>query len=370
MRERSTARSASRAESSDRGSVGSLDTHGEPSLALSQTNVAGLVNPPAAFEDVASPSAASSTQNSPSASRPISIASSPSGDRLSPSAAESGMLSRVSSAGSVSSIGRRAVLQHSNFSRSPAQSQSRIPPESTKEEWSRAQDEHIRKLVRENEQEELPQSPFDNRTCPPSPDDQREKRDGSRRVSELDISNPGSSHETSPTAHSNQLPPPLVSSTSDFGSTVSISMSNPSIPSVISEASSVDPLDTIPAREPEQKTDLMSSDDTLNPKPLYREEVHDDGYTADDQDSAVNSGDEDEYDSSSDSDGGLVMSRRKSAAKPTGSVVADSKEQRNTALPARSRKSSRSGSSNTMKKVRTRDSIDEGRPTSLEVSES
>lgn len=370
VRERSTGRSVdARASSSDRGSVGSVDRHGEPSLAVSQTNVAGLVNPPATFDHFTSPSAPSSAQNSPGASRPLSLVSLPSGDRLSPSAAEPGMLSRVSSADSVSSIGRRAILHLSNLGRSPVQSSSRIPPESSVEEWNRAQDEHIRKLVRENE-EELPlQSQFDNRTCPPSPDDQRAKRDASRRMSELDISNPASSHETSPTAHSSQLPPPLVSSTSDFGSAVSISMSNPSIPSVISEASSVDPMDRMPPRASEEKNDLMSSDDTINPKPKYQEEPSDEGYAADDPDVVLDSDNEGDYDSSSDSDGGLVM-RRKSAGKAPSVISGDGKEQVASSLSARAKKSSRSGSSNTMKKIRTRDSEDEPRRPSLGLSES
>jgi [calcium/calmodulin-dependent protein kinase] kinase len=99
----------------------------------------------------------------------------------------------------------------------------------------------------------------------------------------------------------------------------------------------------------------MASDDTLNPKTPFEEEVHDDGYTADDN--VLNSDDEAEYDSSSDSDGGLVMSRRKSASKSTAEAVVDAKGRR---LSTRSKKS-RSGSSNTMKKVRTRESEDERR---------
>jgi [calcium/calmodulin-dependent protein kinase] kinase len=147
----------------------------------------------------------------------------------------------------------------------------------------------------------------------------------------------------------------MVSSTSDFGSAVSVSMSNPSIPSVISEASSVDPRDAfVQPTEHEEKTDLMSSDDTINPRPQYREEIPDEGYTADDPDVALNSDEEEgEYDDSSDSDGGLVMSRRRSATKaPPDSAARDRRE---AALSLRSKKSSRSGSSNTMKKVRSQD---------------
>jgi [calcium/calmodulin-dependent protein kinase] kinase len=104
----------------------------------------------------------------------------------------------------------------------------------------------------------------------------------------------------------------------------------------------------------------MSSDDTLNPRPRYREEVPDEGYTADNPDMALNSDEEEYYDDSSDSDGGLVMSRRKSAAKAPPDSTA--KDRRDAALPLRSKKSSRSGSSNTMKKVRSQDSENEQAP--------
>ena len=370
VRERSTPRSLDvRASSSDRGSVGSLDTHGEPSIAVSETAVEGHFCPPAAFDVLTPSSTTSSPRNSPPASRPISIRNSPSGDRLSPSLAEPGSLSRTSSAGSVSSLGRQAVLHITNSIRSPSWMQPRRAPESSVEEWRRAQEEHVRKLVRE-EQEEPPRShsPFDERTCPPSPDDQRMKHQEAGRMSELDISSPTSPHETSPTGQGAQLPPPLVSSTSDFGSTVSVSISNPSIPSVISEASSVDPRDTMPQAHPETKTDLMSSDETIDQGPRYRDEVPDEGYTPDNPDNAITSDDDGSYDSSSDSDGGLVMHRRKSAAKQTSPNDNEGSSQPKrlpgTGLSANSKKSSRSGSSNTMKKVRTHDSIHERRRSS------
>ena len=108
-------------------------------------------------------------------------------------------------------------------------------------------------------------------------------------------------------------------------------------------------------------------------------QTEDEGYKAD-HDQALDSDneDDDEYDSSSDSDGGLVMQRRKSATKQLstsgggGSSLAAAlaaqaarrKERRGTGLSVRSKgskKSSRSGSNNTMKKVRTRDSIEERR---------
>ena len=361
VRDRSTARSTElRSPSSDRGSVHSVDMHADASIASSQTNATGHVNPPAAFDDFPPPSLPSSAQQSPTTSRPISLTSSPTRDQLSPSFVEQESLSRVSSTRSISSIGRRAVLQNIHTSHSPVKTHSGIPPESTDEEWTRAKDEHVRKLVREQEaeSESQPSSPFDNRTCPPSPDDQHRRREAERRLSDPNTSAAEYSHSTSPTTQGSQLPPPMVSSTSDFGSAVSVSMSNPSIPSVISEASSVDSRDVLPpTSEPEEKTDLMSSDDTLNPRPQYREETPDEGYTAD---VALNSDEEEEYDDSSDSDGGLVMSRRRSATKAPPDSAA--KDRREAALSLRSKKSSRSGSSNTMKKIRSQDGENEQAP--------
>jgi SNF1-activating kinase 1 len=360
VRERSTARSTS----SDRGSVSSVDNHGEPSLAISQTTVSGQVNG-GLLDELAPPSATSSAQNSPSASRPSSLFNSPSRERLSPHAGAP--LSRTSSGASVSSIGKRIVQSWTNSSNNKSPTTvKQVPAESSPEDWRRAKDEHVRKLIRENVGEGDQQDSNADRTCPPSPDDQGNKPQDSRRISEVDISGSESRTEPSPTSLEGHLPP-IVSSTSDFGSTsaVSASISNPSIPSVISRASSLDPYDAMPTVQIEgRKTDLMSSDDTLNPRTRFEEEHHDEGYTADDN---VPNSDEEAYDSSSDSDGGLVMSRRKSNPKSAEQRALE-KERR---LSARSKKSSRSGSSNTMKKVRTRES-EEGRrpPPSEEVAES
>ena len=369
VRERSTGRFAdARSPSSDRGSIGSADMHAEASIAISQTRVEGHMNPPAAFEDFLPTSQPASAQGSPTASRPMSLMHSNSRDRLSPSAAEPS-LSRTSSGVSISSLGRRAVLHNTHLSLSPPQPRSRGPLESSQEDWNRAQDEHIRKLVREQQEEEKsePSSPFDNRTCPPSPDDHHHGQEEARRLSEPDNSAAESPHGTSPTTQGSQLPPPMVSSTSDFGSVVSISMSNPSIPSVISEASSVDPRDVVAQPlEHQEKTDLMSSNDTVDERPLYRGAPSDDGYMADDADNVVSNDSDEYYDDSSDSDGGLVMTRRRSAIKQPADTPT---KERREALSIRSKKSSRSGSSNTMKKVRSHESSDEQQYRTIETKE-
>lgn len=121
-----------------------------------------------------------------------------------------------------------------------------------------------------------------------------------------------------------------------------------------------------------------SSDDTINTPAAPHQYLHDDninGYSPDqEEEAAVNSDCDEEFDSSSDSDGGLVMSRRKSAAKQGGHGVSaplgvQKKERRGTGVSTRSKKSSRSGSNNTMKKVRTRESSDEQSRRSLDIRE-
>lgn len=360
LRDRSMGRHVdAKGPSSDTDSSESPNGHGEASIAISQTMAAGHVNLPEALQELPL-STNPSVTNSPAPSRTHSVVASPR-ELLQPAFAES--MSRKSSASSVTSLSRPPSQPTHELLRSPARPSSRTAMESTAEEWQRAEDEHIRKLVREaKEGIERPPSGFDDRTCPPSPDDQRAKQSESRRPSVIDISNAESSYETSPTSNG-RLPHALVSSSSDFGSAVSMSVSNPSIPSVISEASSFDPTDGMPVERLEDKRNL-SSDETLNPGLPLHDDAVDEGYDPD-KEQALNSGDE-ESDSDTDSDGGLVMGkRRKSSTKHTNATKSGSlgsaleqasrKERRGTGLSARSKKSSRSGSNNTMKKVRTRD---------------
>lgn len=360
LRERSMQRgSEGRGLSRDRASTASNEhpaAHGEPSIAVSNTVAAGHVNPPEALQDMPTASSIpSSLQSSPVASRSHSIVSLPH-DRPNLSGSMQGTLSRKNSGGSIKSISRFTDVPQADLNSSPAHARSRRAPESTAEEWQRADDERIRKLKREAcEDIERPQSAFDDRTCPPSPDDQRPKREDGVYPSALDLSNP-TSHDASPTGPIAQLPPAMVSSSSDFGSAVSMSVSNPSIPSVISEASSVDPGDGMPTKELDEKRN-ESSNDTLNGKPAVLDEVFDDGYSPDHEQPLDSDGSE--YDDSTDSDGGLVMTRRRSKVSNSESsshVQSNYKERRGTGFSTRSKKSSRSGSNNTMKKVHRQES--------------
>jgi serine/threonine protein kinase len=375
VRERSVARSQasdSRGRSMNReDSTDSLDSHSVPSVAVSQTSVAGHVDLPEALR------IAPSTNSRSSSRAPSVVSGSP--KFLRPNY---GPLSRKSSTTSL----RSSTSHHANDETPVKQTSRNLVTESTSEDWQRADDERIRKLIREGEDERAsryvsqhaPQV-YHHRQCPPSPDDHGiSSNSESRRPSAAEISQRGSSHETSPTGHAGQLPPSLVSSTSDFGSAVSMSVSNPSIPSVISEASSIDPAEPAPTEELEAK----DSDSTLNDfsKPTFRTEFIEDeeGYSPDRDETALDSDNDDDYDdeSSSDSDGGLVMRRRRSGGNKqlhhsnssssprTSSLAAaleaaHAKQRRGTGLSRGSKRSSRSGSNNTMKKVRTRDSEDE-----------
>lgn len=391
VRERSSVSKAfdGRGQSADRASNGSFDSHAGPSVAVSQTSASGSVNPPSALADI---TPGSSARTSPVASREPSVANSP--ELLRPALSSGGGLpSRVSSTSSLASLSRAPTSQPSE-ARSPGRPHHplRMTPASTTDDWQRAESEHIRKLALEreetHEQAELslsrPTSGADDRTCPPSPDDEQYRRttEADREsTSRGNTSISAHSQEASPTGQVGQLPPSLVSSSSDFGSAVSMSMSNPSIPSVISEASSVDPEDGLSmAHTLAGKDGKASSDDTLdNGYTTQRdfgqeEEEYDDFHSPDYEETSgqhyQQDYDDDDYDSSSDSDGGLVMTRRRSASKQAAAVEAQGlpqSERKSTGLDSMmSKRGSRSGSSNTMKKVRTRDSADE-RQGSLDV---
>ncbi|CAD0089090.1 unnamed protein product [Aureobasidium mustum] len=132
-----------------------------------------------------------------------------------------------------------------------------------------------------------------------------------------------------------------------------MSCSNPSIPS----------LTTIDSEVPQEKAadeqgEPLGCDET--PFTPCVPVLEDDGYSGD---NAIESGDSD-YEDSSDDDGGLQMVRRRSAPlTPSGGrglgVSSTSHfsrpPRRGTGSSAFSKKSSRSGSNNTMKKIRSHD---------------
>ncbi|KAK3109563.1 hypothetical protein LTR53_017056, partial [Teratosphaeriaceae sp. CCFEE 6253] len=147
LRERSGARGTDiREVSRDRESLSSYDAHGEPSLALSQTSVEGLVSPPEALQDLEDNtpnsiqnSRLNSRQASPVASRSHSIVNLPH-EHLQPSTSRVGWMSRNSSASSIKSV------NIAELSRRLSPTQSRTINESSAEDWQRADEERIRKL--------------------------------------------------------------------------------------------------------------------------------------------------------------------------------------------------------------------------------
>ncbi|CAD0108982.1 unnamed protein product [Aureobasidium uvarum] len=262
----------------------------------------------------------------------------------------------------------------------------RLPNESTGDNFRRAEEEWLRRSTRKSTAEtsihtsrattDIPE------TCPPSPDDEldfyNDRDDGDEDDDEDDDDDDedelvigGSrsdprrrsaymheSQPTSPTSYVSGLQPLMTPSSSEdrFPPNTPMSCSNPSIPS----------LTTIDSEAPQEKAaDEQGEPLGPNEAPFTPcvPVLEDDGYTGD---NAIES-DESDYEDSSDDDGGLQMVRRRSAPlTPSGGrglgVSSTSyfphNPRRGTGSSAFSKKSSRSGSNNTMKKIRSHDESD------------
>ncbi|KAJ9623531.1 hypothetical protein H2203_005793 [Taxawa tesnikishii (nom. ined.)] len=350
VRERSTAgRSADREKSMSRASADPLDPHAEPSLAVSTASAAGTVDLPQALKEI---TPAPSAVASPTSSRNQSTAHSPE-----PAHAT------LQSAGIEQALSRQAIQRDNSASSigssrlaAPAHHRStRLVNESSEADFRRAEDELMRKRIRETQSR--PTSGMSQHTasgmsqaaCPPSPDDElaRPQAPAPKTAPHSGSSNVASL-ETSPVSRqASTSTRPLMTPSSSEDQFFSGISTNPSVPSVISEASSV-----VPSEYDESAvSDVLSSGDTLH---LKAPEEHDDGYAPD---RAIES---DDYDTdSSDEDGGLMMMRKRSAQQGltrsmsiSNAQLARHRERRETTSSAFSKKSSRSGSNNTMKKVR------------------
>nr|XP_023907900.1 uncharacterized protein LOC112019615 [Quercus suber] len=351
-----------------------------PSVAISQTIAPGHVNPPDALRDLPPVSGdqssnAGSVRNSARTS-PVnatfrSSINSPQPRHL-PSGAEPGVrtetMSRQGSASSTTSA--LGLIPSVTGTPSINRPSSGIVPDSGAVDCEQTEQELVRGTIRERGRiERISHGNHEETVCSPGVDDIRDARPNSRPIFRLGNTQITSSHETSPTSHSAFSPSAMLSSTSDLGSALSNSVSSPSIPSVISEASSIDLPNGIPTdTSHEDDKGNTSSEGTVNlPSGCDDENTNDtDGGYSPDHDQNFDSDNDEEYESSSDSDGGLVMQRRKSIPSKalTATATANAqrggtKELRGVGTSVRSRKSSRSGSNNTMKKVRTRDSIDD-----------
>ncbi|KAI4724162.1 kinase-like protein [Aureobasidium sp. EXF-10728] len=370
VRDRSTAgrstdgleRSASRAPSE------SSDAHADPSVAVSNTQASGHLDLPEALKNIVSSASSPIVSRSQSRAAP---------ERRDTAIRPSTTLSRQVSTSSFEAR-RRLELDSAWDPNNP----DRLPNESTGDDFRRAEDEWLRRRTRESTAEtsihpsrattEIPE------TCPPSPDDEldfyNDKDNGDEDDDEDDDDDEdelvmgGSrsdprrrsaymheSQPTSPTSHVSGAQPLMTPSSSEdrFPPNTPMSCSNPSIPS----------LTTIDSEAPQEKAEqgepLGPDETSFAPCPV----LEDDGYSGD---NAIES-DESDYEDSSDDDGGLQMVRRRSAPlTPSGGrglgVSSTSSyphnARRGTGSSAFSKKSSRSGSNNTMKKIRSHDESD------------
>jgi serine/threonine protein kinase len=261
--------SSERSSSVDRQSVHEDDPHGEPSIAVSTAFASGQVNPPAALQEE-SPSSASPERRS----RFSSISSHP---------------------------------------RSP-----QYPYDSTPEAFNQAQEQLMRRQVLEEEAKKAasrPQSAASSQEeCPPSPDDDifyRQEQELLRRRQQQAQEAQESTMQTSPPSAA------TISSSSDdqFTSGMSQSTSHPSIPSVVSGASSLSADDYLLMHDQQQIKSapttippMMRTDDTVTPAmKVVVGKV--------DEDEAGWNGDDDDDDDSEDEDEGLTFGKSK-AKKP------------------------------------------------------
>jgi SNF1-activating kinase 1 len=225
------------------------DPHAEPSLAISNATAAGLVNLPAALQELNA--ASSSGAPSPSSSRPPSAAAHV--DVVRSREADESM-SRVSSVSSVASRGRlESVATHSHYkntylpllkevSNDQQVTRRSISDETQEEEVARAKEEQLRRLIQEDAQHrsdsitELRQKPTSTQdACPPSPDDFIFER----KISEASYHPPLVLPDQSLNYHHSSQQLPVSSSEDRLTSDMSQSTSNRSLPSAISASSSI-----------------------------------------------------------------------------------------------------------------------------------
>lgn len=343
-----------RAKSIDHLVTGDDDPHGGPSIALSNAFAAGHVDQPAILKE-----------SLPPYSFPASPANALS-EHLYPDPIDRAP-SRQSSISSASS--RLNHVYTAQDDRSMTQSSGGYPfpclqRETSDDRFNRAKDELVRRRVlEENQIRERPHSAVYPRppsassqtACPPSPDDeifyQRQKLDD--LFSQQHPSH-NSSIENSPISYPvsvNSLQSRTLTSSSseDHFTSMSQSTSNPSIPSVISANSSIAPEDGL-LMEPVKEVVARASDDTLNPNATTNEDYT--GYEGD----VFESGDENEEQEDSDDDF-IVMTRKKKGKEglERSNTISSAELSRHCVrreLASACRRSTRSGSNGTVKKIR------------------
>ncbi|KIV99272.1 hypothetical protein, variant [Verruconis gallopava] len=359
------------------GSVGA-DPHAQASLAISDAVAAGHVT---ASSQLLEDSTTASSVTSAVSSRAASVSSNM---HLAPSAASEGDLSRNSSLSSISSRRRgrartdtSSARPHSTYlpllgdsasdyrDHHPA---STAPSDAADPLFVRAKEQQIRRRLQESQQR--PASSLGHATkastasadCPPSPDDMAAWKKEEQQAHKQQDSYFGTVEPLPEAAH-----PQLASSSSeDHFTGMSQSTSNPSIPSVASADSSVrtDEGTYFPSHTPgdrkasDRSEELFMSDDQ---RAIYSRQIHHEDFAYDgDGDAAIESGSDDDSD-----DSFVEMTRHRSRTQ--GLTRSESISNGELALHRARRatgenqsiKSARSGSSNTMKKVRSRNDTED-----------
>ncbi|KAG8631187.1 hypothetical protein KVT40_000327 [Elsinoe batatas] len=356
--------------------TGTESVHGDPSVAVSTASAAGQLNPPRALKDF---TPASSKPVSPSVSRQSSLVTTPDLS-VKQGAFDDFRLSKGSPV--AVNTGRHNLPEHK-----PPTPQTRPESrlnESSEQDYDRAEDELLRRQVAEGLSKQAA-SPttlgHDTDPCPPSPDDDlfQGGRFSRNLGTSMDSMPPSlASVETGPASPSSSVMPLItpVSSEDRIRPRATPATSTPSIPSVIDEdqhevkektpvtAQRVFPSERDAAFEPSSHPDhVVSAFDATQHFGVVPHSLHDDeGYHAD---TAVDSGDEDNDDDSSDEDGGLLMmGRGKANPPPPGpqrstsvnvAAISRHRERRETGSSTISKKSERSGSGGTMRKIKPTD---------------
>lgn len=340
-------------KSIDRLMVGEHDPHGVPSLAISTTNASGRVDQPDPKE--LSPIARS---RSPSHSEAYSQDPLDSTSRQSSVSSLSSRLASRWAAANELEVGPTVDIPPGSWksqtsSRSAHTANSHwlsSAYETSDERFSRAKDEFIRRRVREENMAgdrsvsatQRSGSALSQTACPPSPDD--ETFNHRQKVEEYLGTQHAESSENSPVGRQ-ERGLAFCSSEEQF-TPMSQSTSNPSIPSVASASSSMlddcAPLDQFATMLPTASADSIAHNQFDAPL--------DDpaGY---DGDHAIDSDEED----SSDEDDGLFMGRKKPASKPRRSISISNAELARSNISKEvmdsRRRSARSGSNGTVKKI-------------------
>lgn len=329
-----------RAKSIDRLSVTIDDPHSEPSLALSTTMAAGHVDQPDILKDLSptharGPSPHLLDLNSPD---PTERAS-----------------SRQSSISSTSSYRNRTYAAHDQLQAGLTQEtdlwvRPTYPRETSDERYSRAKDDFVRRRVMEEKQGRArplsmnirrPTSSLSQPECPPSPDDETYFQ---RQKVEDYLSRGHVVSEDSTLVGYPMRPKALNSSSSeDHFTTMSQSTSNPSIPSVASANSSVAPDDCLSMQQ-------------LHPMPaaLSGDSINQFNTPSDDPAGYDGDGDhpiESEDDESDEEDFIMMGSKKPVRSGSISNAELARSSIRKEYLSSR-RRSTRSGSNGTVKKVR------------------